>query len=137
MDAERLATLILEDGESAKDFLKRHNIKGRLPGPDEVEYELYREEEDREPDFEDPRDNKWIRDQLSRGNEWAWFSAHVVAEWTAPDGEKFQGDDYLGGCSYRSKKDFMAKGGYYDDMKSEAYDDLIRTIQHARRTRQG
>lgn len=62
---------------------------------------------------------KDIYDQLERGNQWAWCTVKVTAKW-----REFEGTDYLGGCSYKSEKDFTQPGGYYDDMKLEALADL-------------
>lgn len=60
-----------------------------------------------------------IRRQLASGNDWAWCTVKVSA--TLGD---LTGTDYLGCCSYASKADFIAPGGYYDDMKTSALDDL-------------
>ena len=67
-----------------------------------------------------------IMEQLASGNQWAWCTVRVVATL----GE-FSGDAYLGCCSYASEADFKAPGGYFDDMKSEALDDLRRSIESA------
>lgn len=74
-------------------------------------------------DSVDEETNQWIRDQLNAGNDWAWCCVKVTAEWNG-----YTGVDYLGGCSYRSEKDFMSDG-YYADMKSEALDRLYEEIQ--------
>jgi len=71
----------------------------------------------------------WIRDQLEAGNEWAWCRVRVVARW---DG--FEGDDWLGGCSYRSEADFRQPGGYFDDMKAIALDQLNQVIAQTANT---
>jgi len=34
----------------------------------------------------------------------------------------------LGACSYKDEEDFK-KGGYYEDMKKQAYNDLINQIK--------
>ena len=73
----------------------------------------------------------WSRDQLDRGNEWAWCTVRVVAKW-----EGYEGDDYLSCCSYESEKAFKTPGGYFDDMKAEALKDLNNVIaQHAGKLR--
>lgn len=72
---------------------------------------------------------KWIRDQLDRGNEWAWCSVKVTAKLkTASTLVELEGADYLGCCSYKSEEDFRQPGGYFDDMKHEALADLQRQI---------
>lgn len=48
--------------------------------------------------------------QLENGNEWAWCTVKVTATW-----EGLTAMEYLGGCSYKSKEDFMCDG-YYMDM---------------------
>jgi hypothetical protein len=55
-------------------------------------------------------------------NEWAWCCVRVVATW----GE-FEGDAYLGCCSYESEEDFK-QGGYYDDLANEALSALDQRI---------
>ena len=65
-------------------------------------------------------------EQLASGNQWAWCTVRVVATL----GE-FEGSDSLGCCSYASEADFKAPGGYFDDMKVEALDDLRRSIETA------
>ena len=74
----------------------------------------------------DAEQEQWIRDQLDDGNEWAWCQVTVVATW-----REWEGKAHLGGCSYLSKEDFMQPGGYYDDLKSEALDDLNTTLTQA------
>jgi len=68
----------------------------------------------------------WIRGELERGNEWAWCCVKVTAAWGG-----FRGEDYLGGCSYRSREDFEQSNGYCADMKDRALDDLNATIGRA------
>ena len=70
-------------------------------------------------DETDRETEQWIEEQLRSGNEWAWCCVRVVATWNG-----FEGDAYLGCCSYESEASFVAPRGYYDDMKSEALDDL-------------
>ncbi len=67
--------------------------------------------------------NEWIRQELRSGNPWAWCMAHVTVEL----GE-FKGEDYLGGCSYRSKDEFI-KGGYYESMVFEACEELAKELE--------
>lgn len=66
--------------------------------------------------------------RLERGDIYAWFVAHVIAE-VEVDGETYKGDAYLGGCSYADEKNFTQDGGYYDDMKKDAFNDLIATLR--------
>ena len=71
-----------------------------------------------------------ILKRLDSGDVWAWAWVEVTATYTLPDGEEFHGCASLGGCSCENEKDFCQPGGYYDDMKHEALDDLQRTIEN-------
>jgi len=65
-----------------------------------------------------------IRDQLEAGNEWAWCCIMVSVSWKG-----FEGVDYLGACSYKSKADFMESDGYFPDMVARAFDELVEAIE--------
>lgn len=101
--------------------------------PEDVEFELECMEEDIPfkgncsaiDDETDAEQEQWIRDQLDRGNEWAWCYVRVVAKLST-----FCGFAGLGGCSYRSRKDFESDA--YEDLKQEALEDLKRDILTAR-----
>lgn len=56
--------------------------------------------------------------KLADQTPWGWCRVKVTAERNGVEGH-----DYLGGCSYRSEKDFK-RGGYWMDMKREALRDL-------------
>lgn len=77
-------------------------------------------------DEEDRRAEDEIIERLEAGDVWAWASVVVRAEWNG-----FVGQDYLGGCSYANEDDFKAPGGYYDDMKKRALDDLYAQVRSA------
>src|SRR6266478_4171182 len=72
-------------------------------------------------DAQDEECYAWIRDQLERGNEWAWCCVKVVAriavtlkrDGRVDDDVALEGVDYLGGCSYKSEADFCQPGGYF------------------------
>jgi hypothetical protein len=72
----------------------------------------------------------WVEDniirELENGNQWAWCCVHVIAQW-----HDFEGDDYLGACSYESEESFKQPGGYWDDMKAVALADLQTQIENA------
>lgn len=70
-------------------------------------------------DEQDREAEQWIRDQLDRGNDWAWCTAHVRVTYK----DILVADEYLGGCSYESANDFK-KGGYYDDMVDTCIDQI-------------
>lgn len=134
MTASQFVAALLDEGEDPKDFLKRLAPKPEFPPPDEVRYVLDHYFEDDfsfEGEFGDEDDEEFIRQELANGNDWAWCKVRVTAQWIAPDGTTFEGHDYLGGCSYRSEEDFKQPGGYYDDMKKEAYADLQKAVEAA------
>jgi hypothetical protein len=106
-------------------------MKRRCLTEDEVEFELRCEPEDIPfvgncsaiDDETDRQAEEWILEQLESGNQWAWCCVVVTARW-----EGFEGRASLGGCSYRSEKDFRCPGGYFDDLRVEALDDLNARI---------
>ena len=67
-----------------------------------------------------------IIEQLERGNDWAWCIVTVTAR--HPDIAGLSGVDHLGGCSYRNEAELTQPGGYYDGMRAEALDDLLKQI---------
>jgi hypothetical protein len=58
-------------------------------------------------------------------NPWLWCRVRVTATFKG-----FTGDDTLGCCGYESEEDFI-KGGYYEQMREEAFEDLIGNIRAA------
>jgi hypothetical protein len=108
-------------------------IRELTPGEVEFEVECHPEEIpirgncSAVDDMTDRKTEKWIYDQLRRGNQWAWCMVRVVARW-----KEYEADDTLGACSYRSEKQFREPGGYFDDMKHEALANLNAELaQHA------
>lgn len=107
---------------------------------DEVTFTLTAEDEDipvrgnamasGDPDL-DKRVEDGIIERLDGGDIWAWCYVRVTARLTLPDGSWFEGTDGLGGCSYHDQSDFMESGGYYDDMKTRALEDLQEKIETA------
>lgn len=67
---------------------------------------------------------KWISEELESGNPWAWCYVVVRARW-----QGFEGKAALGGCSYESEAAFCQPGGYFDDLRKEALDDLNDRIK--------
>lgn len=96
-----------------------------------VTIRLYIEEEDHSPrdDFSGPDSEAMVKEILTRLNQWgdlwAWCCVKVEAEFGG-----FRGHEYLGGCSYKDTKDFIADG-YYADMRDAAIEDLKRTMDAA------
>jgi hypothetical protein len=94
---------------------------------------LEREEEDsaytdghfqREDGSNDDELCNWIRDELNRGNYWAWCTAHVTVEYHG-----MKAEEWLGGCSYKSREDFMQPGCYFDSMVDEALGTLATELE--------
>lgn len=72
---------------------------------------------------------QWIRDELDRGNEWAWCTAHVIVELIDDDGLVLAtGHAYLGCCSYHNAAEFTQPSGYFEDMKHQALHDLKTNV---------
>jgi len=64
--------------------------------------------------------------RLDRDDLWAWCMVTVTA--SHPD-LPFDGDGVvLGACSYKDEEDFKA-GGYYEDMKAEALENLQEKVK--------
>lgn len=136
MKARAILEYTLIEAEDPKDFLRQQ--RNRLPGRNEVDYDFEADPEDYseiDGSFSEEADVQWVKDQLNAGNHWAWFRAKVTAKWTDPVTEReYEGHDYLGGCSYLSRADFMKDepGYYYHDMKNEAYERLCAEIEAGR-----
>lgn len=109
--------------------------------PEDVTFEVFCEPEDQPiegnamasgDDRFDEECYQWIRNEIDRGNEWAWCMVTVTASITmtvkrkgrVDEVVKLEGRDHLGGCSYKSKADFCQPDCYYDDMKAKALADL-------------
>jgi hypothetical protein len=74
---------------------------------------------------DDAQDREMVAEivrKMNAGDIWAWFSA-----WVRVTFDGLTSDQYLGACSYSNEADFRA-GGYFDDMVSEAIDDLNAQI---------
>jgi hypothetical protein len=70
-----------------------------------------------------------IREELARGNEWAWCVVRVTALWRG-----YEGHDYLSGCSYACREAFTREAGYYPDMRARALEALNEALaDHARK----
>ena len=73
----------------------------------------------------DRRVERRISQDFEGGNQWAWCTVKVSC-WL-PMVPQITGEDYLGCCNYDSESDFRC-GGYFDDMKEQAYDDLTMQL---------
>lgn len=70
---------------------------------------------------DDERDRKICAEirEKAEWNSWAWCCIKVTASWRG-----HSASDYLGGCCYDSKEEFVSEGGYYDDMVDRALEEL-------------
>lgn len=99
----------------------------------EITYEFEALPEDMEPDFDDVETLAWIREQIEAGNNYAWFCAKVTARVETEHYVFESNTQYLGGCSYRSREDFVNDGGqgYYTDMCKEALGSLQHELEES------
>lgn len=67
---------------------------------------------------------KWIKDQLARGNDWAWCTARVRVSYRGV----LSTETTLGACSYKSEKSFRDDNGYYGDMVDECLAELNKRL---------
>lgn len=135
MIAHRIVEALLGEADEVGDFFDRHMPELEYPSPAQVRYDLSIDAENERPANvfqDDPETVQWIMAELRRGNLYAWFSARCTARWTDSEERDYFGLAYLGCCSYKSREDFMEPGGYWDDMKSEAYDELIKQVRKRR-----
>lgn len=66
---------------------------------------------------------------LLEGKTWSWCTIKVTLRW-----HDWEGTDYLGCCSYRSKADFIENSGYFPDMVKTASEELFTNIENAGET---
>lgn len=90
----------------------------------EIEFEALGEESSPFDQFDDNESAQRIVDRLNAGNEAAWFCAKVTVTYRGKSA-----DDYLGGCSYDSFKQFKSElKGYYCDMINQCVDEINTAI---------
>ncbi len=132
-EAQRLVAALFE-GVPPKEFFRR--LMARRPAvlKSQAVFRVDCEPEFMEPEgFFNPEDVREIRRQLAAGNEWAWCIVTVRATWwDRRTGKSYEGRDVLCGCSYASRADFMQPGGYFDGMKSDAYEELLANVEAGR-----
>ena len=66
---------------------------------------------------------KAVEQAIENNYQWGWCSVHVTAKYSG-----LVGEDWLGGCSYKSEQDFIDNSGYYQDMMDTALQDLVNQI---------
>ena len=76
-----------------------------------------------DPDFDKQVEDKIIAD-FNNGNEWAWCTVEVRASFRG-----LTASDFLGCCSYASEEQFREPGGYFDDMVSQATEELAKQVK--------
>lgn len=86
---------------------------------------LRQEPEDRtyEGEFDDPQAQAWVKDQLERGNDWAWCQVEIKAVY-----QGIEGLSGIGGCSYENKQAFI-NGGYYESLVQEAIEEIATKLE--------
>lgn len=107
-------------------------IRIKLPKITEVEFTMEVEQDDcpvrgnamaSGDDAIDKKVEEEIIQRLDNGDVWAWACVCVCATWKGMEGRA-----YLGACCYNDEADFK-KDGYYKDMKTEAYTELINSLK--------
>lgn len=61
---------------------------------------------------------RMIREELDAGNVWAWCEVYVTVRYR----DVLSHTAALGGCSYKSEKDFRHDNGYFGDLVAECID---------------
>jgi hypothetical protein len=89
-----------------------------------IKHTLEPEYDDFTKHFDDETCVAWIRDQLERGNEWAWCTIKITAAYGG-----LETHDYLGACSYESEASFVQNGDYYEDMVTTALKELATDLE--------
>ena len=103
-------------------MIKSSDVKWEIEClPEDLQIEGYASAIDEETDAKIAHD---IRKQLEKGNEWAWCVVKVTGEW-----EGLEKSTYLGGCSYRSERDFVTNSGYFEDMKADVLEKLNKSAK--------
>ena len=74
-------------------------------------------------DEDDEETCRKIREE-SEWNEWAWCVVEVKATFRG----EVSGSDFLGACSYKDENDFK-EGGYFKDMKNQAFDKMMSKLE--------
>lgn len=101
----------------------------KVPMMEEVEFGIGLHPEDTHPrDCFDSGDEEVDKKDVAKilkdleWNPWAWCVVEVRATWRG-----LSEHAYLGGCSYANEEDFKSCV-YYEDLKCEAYERLIKKI---------
>lgn len=110
----------------------------KLPTLEEVTITITPSEEHDGPegDFssgDEEQDKKTVADirREMQWNIWAWCMVRVRVSWNGQ-----HADSFLGHCSYKDEAAFK-EGGYYEQMRDEAYDTLCGELEHLYRALTG
>lgn len=76
--------------------------------------------------FDKEVEDKILRD-IEDGDVWAWAAVTVTATYDGIPG--VAGSDHLGAVSEDNEERFKEPGGYYDDMKNIARDELYKLLR--------
>lgn len=63
--------------------------------------------------------------RLDRDDIWAWAAVTVTANW-----QGIEGSAHLGCCCYLDEHDFRECSGYFDDLASEALEEIVERVHH-------
>ncbi|HTF27220.1 MAG TPA: hypothetical protein VK625_00170 [Flavitalea sp.] len=87
--------------------------------------EFTAEEDDITPEdsYMEKESADYVRDQYNSGNPFAWFSGKVTVTYKG-----MEENDYLGGCSYKSERDFKENSGHYFDMVNTCIEAINKEI---------
>jgi hypothetical protein len=108
-------------------------IRIKLPSIEQVQFSLIAEFDDipvrgNALASGDDKFDKQVEDEIikriNNGDVWAWCCVEVKATYKSIESDT----EYLGACSYADEQDFKT-GGYYEDMKQTAYENLLDKIK--------
>ncbi|RYF78731.1 MAG: hypothetical protein EOO39_00565, partial [Cytophagaceae bacterium] len=89
-----------------------------------IEIKAEREDSSHRGQYDQDVENS-ITKMIKQHGQWGWCVVTVKASFMSWESEP----EYLGGCSYKSKKDFIEAGDYYDDMVNTCLTDIAEEIQ--------
>lgn len=69
-----------------------------------------------------------VRENMRKSPDWGWCQVEVRCV-VRVGNNSYQGTDHLSGCSYTSEAEFTQPGGYFEDMKKEAFEDLLSMLR--------
>ena len=73
--------------------------------------------------FDHPEAIAWIRDQIARGNRWAWCQVEVRVDFKG-----LSSTQYLGACSYESEEAFR-RCDYFEQLVSDGVEEIAKALE--------